>query len=466
MRCRLGAKTVPFRQHPVTSGKTKRPGLASLTDPPALTSPPARKTTERPPLDDIKAKWARLMAWQGAVWLPVVPPFGALVELAAIVAAIMLAAWALPGVDIATLEPSPYWLPVLLLSLQYGTVAGLLAAGVSTIAHVLAGLPEQAVGENLFTYLLRIWALPILWIGVSLLLGQFRLRQIEVKQALQQTLGQRTAEAQTLSRYAKDLEQRCHRLERHMTARAVASGSGLLDALSALVRSDPSHGHSAGASLASALDAVRAEAFPGAQISLFSVTPVGCELVAKSGWPETAAWPHEIAASHPLYRAIASERRTVSVLNRGDEAVLAGHGLAAQPIFSTDGDRVTGLIKIEFADASLINEQLPQRLAVIARLVAPVLVSPMLVSPVRVAAVLADPRAVVDHRGLRAVPHEGPELATVPAPLPATVQARLTRGWPHHAWRDAASPLASPASADPSTAGEPAARSAQPTRAT
>jgi polysaccharide biosynthesis protein PelD len=411
----------------------------------------ARMTTERPPLDDFRTKWARLMAWQGAVWLPVVPPFGALVELAAIIAAIMLADWALPGVDIATLEPSPYWLPVLLLSLQYGTVAGLLAAGISTIAHVLAGLPEQAVGENLFTYLLRIWALPILWIGVSLLLGQFRLRQIEVKQALQQTLGQRTAEAQTLTLYAKDLEQRCHRLERHMTSRQVVSGSGLLDALSALVRTDPSNGSSVGATLASALDTVRAEAFPGAQISLFSVTPVGCELAAKSGWPESAAWPHEIPATHPLYRAITGERRTVSVLNRGDETVLAGHGLAAHPIFSAESGRVAGLIKIEAADASLITEQLPYRLAVIARLVAPA---------------LTDPRSAADNRGLRAVsqnglhngPHNGPE------------PVRLTRGWQHHTWRDtardAASPAAGSALPDPSTAGDAAARSSRPKRAT
>lgn len=194
-------------------------------------------------------------------------------------------------------------------------------------------------------------------------------------------------------------------------------------------------------SLASALDAVRAEAFPGAQISLFSVTPVGCELAAKSGWPDSAVWAHDIAATHPLYRAITVERRTVSVLNRGDETVLAGHGLAAHPIFSADSGRVAGLIKIEAADASLINEQLPHRLAVIARLVAPA---------------LTDARIAADNRGLRAVPHDG---------LPPPPPARLTRGWPHHNWRDTAGAATGPASAEPSTAGDAAARSARPKRA-
>ncbi len=119
----------------------------------------------------------------GAVWLPVLPPVGAFVELVLVMGLIYLVSYLIPGIDLATLEPSPFWVPVLLLSLQYGTVAGLLAAAVATLAYTINGLPEQAIGENLFAFLLRIWALPILWIGVALVLGQFRLRQIEVKQS-------------------------------------------------------------------------------------------------------------------------------------------------------------------------------------------------------------------------------------------------------------------------------------------
>jgi polysaccharide biosynthesis protein PelD len=340
---------------------------------------------------------------------PVLPPVQALIELAVLMALIAIADWALPGLDIAALEPSPYWLPVLLLSLQYGTIAGLLAAAAATVAHVLNGFPEQSIGENLFPYLLRIWALPMLWIGVALLLGQFRLRQIEVKRTLRRDLEQRTLEAQTLAGYAKDLEDRCRRLERHVSSgQSIAINSGrmpaslaALDALAPLTRS--------ASDLAAGLDGIATAVMPGASLSVFAVTPAGCGLVVASGWPETAPWKSEIPAAHPLYRAMTGERRGVSVLNRGDEAILGSEGLAACPIFAPDSGRVIGILKLEAADASYLTRATPEHLATIARLVAPA---------------LGEPRIVVDNSA-RAVRTE------------SAVPSRLTRGWRQVAWRDA-----------------------------
>jgi hypothetical protein len=318
-------------------------------------------------LEDLKQKWLRLQNWQSAIWLPVLPPAGALVELAAIMATIFLSGWML-NVELAELEPSPFWLPVLLLSLQYGTVAGLLAAGVATAAYVFNGFPEQAIGENLFSYLLRIWALPMLWVGVALVLGQFRLRQIEMKQQLQRDLSQRSAEAKSLAAYSSALEERCHRLEREMSSGAAGSGARVLDALAGLSSIDQD-------GFAAAIESV----FPGAQASLFSATPFGFTLAASSGWPEDAAWLREFNSAHPLARAMLGDRRSVTVLKAGDEALLANQGLAAQAVVGSDQGRVAGFIKIESADAAFINEALVRRLGTLARLVAPALCEPRII---------------------------------------------------------------------------------------
>ena len=349
------------------------------------------------------------MPVHSALLHPVLPPVQALIELAALVALIGIADWALPGLDIAALEPSPYWLPVLLLSLQYGTIAGLLAAAAATVAHVLNGFPEQSIGENLFPYLLRIWALPMLWIGVALLLGQFRLRQIEVKRTLRRELEQRTTEALTLASYAKDLEDRCRRLERHLSSGQNAgfnsgrmpAGVAALDALVPLTRVP--------ADLAAGLDGIAKAVMPGAALSVFVATPAGCGLVVASGWPATARWRHEIPASHPLYRAVAGERRAVSVLNRADEAILAGEGLAACPIFAPDSGRVIGIIKLEAAEPVYLTHATTEHLATIARLVAPA---------------LGEPRIVVDNSARE---FRGDGVAP----------SRLTRGWRQMPWRNA-----------------------------
>ena len=230
------------------------------------------------PLNDFKTKWLQMKTWQSAIWQPVLPPVGALIELAALTALIFAADWMLPNVDLAEVEPSPYWLPVLLLSLQYGTVAGLLAAAVATGAYIFNGFPEQAIGENLFAYLLRIWSLPILWVGVSLVLGQFRLRQIEVKQQLKRDLDMRSAEAHSLGIYSRDLEARCRRLERQLAVNGAGEPAKVLDALARFATPE--------GDLAKPFAALCRDVLPGTQASLFAVTPNGFSLAANAGWPE------------------------------------------------------------------------------------------------------------------------------------------------------------------------------------
>jgi polysaccharide biosynthesis protein PelD len=355
-----------------------------------------------------KASWTALKGWGGTSGLPVLPPIGALVELAVLVLLIVLAEWAFPSVGIITLEPSPFWVPVLLLSLQYGTVAGLLAAAAATAAYVFNGMAEQAIGENFFSYLLRIWALPILWIGVALVLGQFRLRQIAEKLDLRQNLAKRTAEAQTLAGYATDLESRCQRLERQLTTRSTEQVKPVLEALAQVA--------GPAGDIDRALDTITRSLWPGAQVSVFAVTPTGCELFASSGWSEAALWATEFSASHPLYRSIVGERRPVSIFNRSDEALLSGNGVAAHPIVMADGGRVIGMFKVEVITPELIEPGSDRQMALIARLLA---------------LGLSEPRIVVDNEA-----REGAR--------DVTGLRRLTDGWRIHHWR--AMPANSPQS--------------------
>lgn len=309
-----------------------------------------------------------------------------------------------PGVEIAALEPSPFWVPVLLLSLQYGTVAGLLAAAAAALAYTINGLPEQAIGENLFAFLLRIWALPILWIGVALVLGQFRLRQIEVKQDLKHRLNSRTAEAESLATYASALEDRCHRLERQLTSLGPASGAVALDCLAAL--SDPA------IDFVQSLDVLRQHVFPGARITVYAVSPAALEAVAGSADEGVATGLNSIPAHHPLYRAAVGERRAVSVLRAEDEAMLAGIAHAVQPILHPENKRVIGLLSFEAGDPSQLLKDLDARLAMIARFIAPW---------------LAEPRIVVDNTERPAQPAEAGG-------------GRLARGWRLLSWQKVSRP--------------------------
>ena len=290
--------------------------------------------------------------------LDVLPPLSALVELTAIFAVLLAIDWLWPALDFNNVQPSPYWLAVLLLSLQYGTASGSIAAIVSIAVYfALATLPEQGVGENEFAYRLRILAQPIGWIATAVFLGQFRMVQIAAKRELMLKLAELEAQSQTLAGYANRLRGRCDTLERDIVARSGAEDRRLLTALAKL--RDPAS--AAGPAIADCL----AAAYPGGTVSLYVRTPAGWQRAASAGWPEPAPWLDLIPLDHPLASAIAA-KRSLNVVRSGDEFALAGQGLAAIPVVNETGGAVTAMIKVEAAEARFLTENLDSELAVLA----------------------------------------------------------------------------------------------------
>lgn len=278
--------------------------------------------------------------------LPVLPPRGAVVELAAIVLAIVAIDWLLPAHGLTEVGPSPYWLPVLLMSLQYGTVSGLLAAGVGIAMTMLPGVPEQGVGENHFAYLLRIWAQPILWIAVAVLLGQFRIRQIAVKRELIQQVEELSTQRQSLADYANNLRQRCETIERSIAGGDELTGLGLL--ADARLLSDPSH------DLDAALGRVMGRLAPGSRASVYIVDSDRLLKLATSAGDTAPLLLAEFDPAHPIYRAVIGRGESVSALDPACDAVLSGLGVAAVPIRSVGDGGVIGLLKLDRAPAAAI----------------------------------------------------------------------------------------------------------------
>lgn len=280
--------------------------------------------------------------------LPVLPPRNAVIELAVIVLAIIAIDWLLPDQGLADIGPNPYWLPVLLMSLQYGTVSGLLAAGVGIAMTMLSGIPEQGVGENHFTFLLRIWAEPILWIAVAVLLGQFRIRQISAKRELARQVQELSAQRQALADYSTNLRLRCEAVERRIAGRDNAPTLELLAALAELGRPD--------CAVQPALARLVELAIPGAEASVWLLDGAWLRKIADNSGEHGGIRAAELTAVHPLYRAIVERGEAVSVLDAGQEVTLSGEGVAAVPIrFGSDG-RAAGMLKLDSAAAGYLGD--------------------------------------------------------------------------------------------------------------
>ena len=298
--------------------------------------------------------------------LPVLPPVIAWVEIALLILPVAVYDYLAAGFTITELHPHPFWLPVLLLSLQYGAPSGLAAAGAAVIASFVLGWPEQDIGENHFTYLLRILAQPVLWIVAALLVGQFRLRQVEHQREMERQLSELSSQRAAIADYARNLRSRCEMLERHIASRRETARADALAGLARLATCDVSE---LDERFAATIEAV----FDGASASLLERDGDKLKVISKVGWPSDAKWSTELTAASDLFSAVVIEGRALTVLDPADERDLAGEGLVVHPILSPTADSVLGAVKIERIDAENLDGDTASKLDAIGRMLAPVL---------------------------------------------------------------------------------------------
>lgn len=291
--------------------------------------------------------------------LPVLPSRMALIELGVLIAVILLERFVEPFPDLSRMNPHPYWIFVLLLSLQYGTVSGLLAAVVAIVGTLAIGLPEADIGESYFEYLVRVWTQPVLWLIMALMLGSFRMQQIEFRDDLMREVDDLQARGVALVDHAKHLKARCEALERELVSSSDPEGFRVLDAVVRLTQVSQNDGEAA-------FREAMTLAFPRAQASAVFARPDGWPVIWRCGWPDSAPWKTSFIMGDALVVAML-EKRSLSILAAEDEAALQGEGQFAVPIVSADGLSVIGFIKIESLPAPAISAATVERLKLLAR---------------------------------------------------------------------------------------------------
>ena len=312
--------------------------------------------------DDAKAAAAK-QGVDAPYGLPVLPPLTAVIEILLLVVVPGLLDLLVPSFpSLNETQPHFFWLPVLLLTLQYGSASGLLAAGSAILLSSFLGWPEQEIGENHFSYLLRIWLQPVLWIATAVVLGQLRQRQIERKDALGRAVVDLANQRHAIAEHAKNLRQRCDRLERVIAVRHAPDAGALLAALGRIQSSD--------ADLATqALGEALSLAFGQSAVSVLVIEGGELRVTYRHAPPDAPAAPEAIGPSSPLFRAVALEGRSLSALAAGAEHDLDGRGLAAAPILGAEGG-VIGAVLLETGRPADIDAATTDRLAAIAAIVA------------------------------------------------------------------------------------------------
>jgi hypothetical protein len=142
--------------------------------------------------------------------------------------------------------PHPYWIPVLLMSSQYGMLGGLFASVVATTAYFVVDAPPQSAALDFYSYAGTVAGQPAAWLATALILGGLRSLHIRHSRDLTGQLEEVTAVVDDLSEGLESALAEIRNLERSIAV----DTSSVAAVLRSLARLDTTHRRAAAASFA------------------------------------------------------------------------------------------------------------------------------------------------------------------------------------------------------------------------
>ena len=122
-----------------------------------------------------------------------------------------------PG-NLSSIKPHPFWVPVILISLQYGTADGIAAVTASAITQWLLGWPAPDPGQEYLVYTALTMYEPVLWLGSAIVIGELRERQIGESRALRAAVEESHRERDIVARHLALTNERVRKLETALAA--------------------------------------------------------------------------------------------------------------------------------------------------------------------------------------------------------------------------------------------------------
>ena len=237
------------------------------------------------------------------------------------------------------LRPHPFWLVVLLITVQYGTNEGLIASLASTVALYAGNLPDQLLHQDLYDYLFSVSRLPIIWLFAAVLFGELRVRQIRQTEKARTALAAAEHRESVVSEAYRRLSDAKAALEVRVAGQ-LKTVFTLTKAARAIEKLGP------GEVLIGIADLVR-EVLAPSKFSLFLLNGSVLEAVLNEGWSADDGYTRTFDSTTLLFQEVIGHQEFLCIADLGQERTLAGEGVLAGPLISIDTGEVVGMLKIE-----------------------------------------------------------------------------------------------------------------------
>lgn len=248
------------------------------------------------------------------------------------------------GARFAGINPSPYWIPVLLGASLYGTGIGLLAATIASLLYLSGSLPPLAAGGDYFRHGVAIALPPMLWGLAAVAIGEISLARRRAVATAERRADRLAGEVDTLSRRIRDLDNNYQQLQ--------ISHAGLTDTRMAaygnavsLADPDPAIFWPAVGQLIRGVTG--ADAF-----TLYSIVAGRLEPIVR--WRTRPDGESTSPPGPALTAALIAGDRWLTAESAADRALLGKAGLIAGPI-RAGGGRVRAVLVIETLPFARLN---------------------------------------------------------------------------------------------------------------
>ncbi|MFM7345795.1 MAG: GAF domain-containing protein [Tagaea sp.] len=237
------------------------------------------------------------------------------------------------------LNPHPFWIAVLLVSIQYGTAEGLFAAAAATAAYLADALPEPRVDQDLYAWLLSATLLPLLWFVAAVVAGELTGRMRRERDELRAEIQQARKREDVIASAYRRLDKRRENLEARVAGQ-LRSVFAIYNAAKGIEKMSTEE------VVAGVADLVRTVMSPR-RFSLYLLTKGELAFATGDGWDEASTERRAFDGQSALFQAVVGSRRTLVVASAPDDAVLAGEGAIAGPLVNLETGEVIGILKIE-----------------------------------------------------------------------------------------------------------------------
>ncbi len=237
----------------------------------------------------------------------------------------------------------PFWLMVLLVSVQYGVAEGLAAAAAGAAALWIGNLPAVRLDQDIYGYWLGVAAMPAAWLAAAVLFGELRARDRRRITMLTLALDDSEKQNDALSTAYHDISGAKRELEARVAGQLKTVFS-LYQAAKAIERLGPGEVLSGVAELVRAI--LSAKRFSVFLLKGDALEAVALESVVTEGWATGEHLPERYDAGSTLFQAVVGAQRFLCAARAADADILGDDGMLAGPILSAEG-RVLGMLKIE-----------------------------------------------------------------------------------------------------------------------